>query len=810
MTSRETSHELQVIEPALIYTIFIHKEMPGFTRLDPRLVLLQSVQESSDMAGLQPAGTTWEYQQPMQIDLVRLHRSTSPFQRLVNLRKFDDDHAGKHLRLTQCMIYTHLDSLIVQWMVSRFGQWHGSAQKSWQELGDEISQLVNEQELRKAGSRVFGASLFLWAIQKDAKKGMESDRFLPEIFHRAGVERSQLDIGSLWHARDTGLMEVSGIDQDAWFLCTKKNEWIEQEANRRFNQLGKQAPAEFIMLALAHHKYEFEKQQVNAVHDELRRQEASLDRRAKWLLETQRYYREKVNEDKTVQQEITKKILTSSANLEDYRRTTSQIQDLLQTLNINRHNYLIHAPGLLNVEGHERIAHAVDQEMAALEFLQDEKVSDQIFKARLGEMKGTYDQIKADITYAEHLIERHTASLDFARCMAPPDRSSEKHDGAESVFRAFLMAGVALACALLFPGFTSAWITQPFLTAEKLGLVFSAAFTAGIYLTQGKRIIKNLALGLTAGLVLALWLLPSQPVWHILLLAGISGVIVLRTWQSAMRDERRQRKARNRRRGISGRVEKLAYAAEEMPDLLEDLPPTQLYRLKAESSLLKKIERKNNLEAAKRNITVEELIQKGLDYSVTRIGDAIGVRYVVSPFQLARVVDRVCAVTHPVAVDYKNLKQVIGYRMESHAGGKMKLTRDPHYHGKYAGFRSVYKSVHIDIDLWGVGAQKDINLMGEVQVRTPIQNLYADWFHDVIYKGAEQEPGEESVREERSGLIASIHKAREPIGTSPWLIRFFDHWQPVLNRPLARFVIMLGELEMKLFKNLMEWKIKGE
>ncbi len=809
MTSRQTSHDLQVIEPALIYTIFVHKEMPGFTKVDPRLVLLQSIQAGSDAAGLQPAGTSWEYRQPIEIDLVRLHRSTSPFQRLVNLRKFIDDDDGNHLRLTQCMIYTHLDSLIIQWMVSRFDPWCAAVEEGWQELVDEMKSLVKIQDLQKASSRIFGASLFLWVIQKNAKKGRIPDRCLPEIFNKAGVEQSQLDIGSLWHTRDTGLLNIASIDQDAWFLCTKKEKWVEQEANRRFNQLGKHAPAEFMLLALAHHKYEFEKEQVNAIHEQLRKQEASLDRRASWLLETQRYYREKINENKSIQQEINKKILTSSANLEDYRRTNSQMRDLLQTLNINRHNFLIHAPGLISVEGHDRVAQSTDQEQAAMGFLEDENIVDHIFKTRLGSMKGIYSQIEADIIYGEHLIERHAASLDFARCMGQSDQISIKNIGSDSVFRSLVLAEVALACALLLPDFTNAWLTQPFLTAEKLGLVFTASFSVGVYLTHGKKIIKNLALGLTVGLAAAIWLLPPKLFRHVLLLGGISGIVALRTWQNTLREERRQRKMRSRRKEISGRVEKLAYAAEEMPDLLEDLPPTQLYRLKAESSLLKKIERKNNLEAAKRNITVEELIQKGLDYSVTRIGDAIGVRYVVSTFQLARVVDRICAVTHPVAVDYKDLRQVIGYRLETLANGKQKLTRDPHYHGKYAGFRSVYKSVHIDIDLWGVGAHKDINLMGEVQVRTPIQNLYADWFHDVIYKGAEQEAGEEGIKEERSGFITSIHKAKEPIGTSPWLIRFLDHWKPVLNRPLARFVIVLGEIELKLFKNLMEWKTEG-
>src|SRR5207244_4306240 len=224
------------------------------------------------------------------------------------------------------------------------------------------------------------------------------------------------------------------------------------------------------------------------------------------------------------------------------------------------------------------------------------------------------------------------------------------------------------------------------------------------------------ALGWEASLLAFAWINAAAFAGGALISGLVYGLVELRVL-------RNHRRLRHRKAESLATLDKLIYAAEELPDLLEDLPPVTTYRLKDEASLLAKIDRKNAAESVKRGISIEQLREQGEDYKITDINDALGIRYVVAPWRVADVVDRVIAVTHPAGIDYKNATE--------------RLNR-----GKYRGFRMNYKSIHIDVDLWGVGARKDVNLMAEVQVRTPIQNLFANWFHDIMYKEKPQECSE--------------------------------------------------------------------
>jgi hypothetical protein len=107
-----------------------------------------------------------------------------------------------------------------------------------------------------------------------------------------------------------------------------------------------------------------------------------------------------------------------------------------------------------------------------------------------------------------------------------------------------------------------------------------------------------------------------------------------------------------------------------------------------------------------------------------------------------------------------------------------------------------------------------VNLVAEVQVRTRIQNWFANWFHDIMYK---EQPPPDPVELPTGwpGTLLRLPLLRRAVtcarqasargGTAPWLVRFFDLWQPRLNRPLARVAISLSDWEMRRHADLMEW-----
>jgi ppGpp synthetase/RelA/SpoT-type nucleotidyltranferase len=224
-------------------------------------------------------------------------------------------------------------------------------------------------------------------------------------------------------------------------------------------------------------------------------------------------------------------------------------------------------------------------------------------------------------------------------------------------------------------------------------------------------------------------------------ICGVFGYGIFRYLEEKA-NRRRDEDLSSRVSEITG-IKKLNYAVEELPDLLEDLPVTRLWRIKDEKSLLEKI------------------VRKGPGYSIRDIGDAIGIRYVVSPWELSRIVDRVKQVVNVAKIEYRNDR--IGHKVDAE-GKKM--------------FQPGYKSVHIDADLWGVGDKRDINLIAEIQVRTRLQDVYANFCHDRLYKP-------------KSG--------KKPTGLKGFLVR--------LTVYLLQWI---SDIELLLFGGWMGWKTTKE
>jgi ppGpp synthetase/RelA/SpoT-type nucleotidyltranferase len=828
---------LRVREPALFFSAYVHKHLPGFLPHDPRLLILEQVDAFAAQYGLAPAGEPWRYARARDVDLVALDRSPPSYQPLVNLS------GGDASELHQCLVYAHSDALIVQVVIGRFDPWTGSLAEGWQQLRSGLRGGLDLHFLEKAKHETFGASAVYWAMADECEPAAYAAEMCC-IMEGRSARCTQTDIGALWAADAPTFPEAPSVFQDRWVLVTAGSEEAEAEANRRYNQPHRTGPPSFAIAALARHKVAFEREQYRQALRTLDRMRRTLERRTDWIIDTQRYHGMRLGRLRSDEStEFQEKVTRATNTLADYRQTASLIQDLRRTLAINRANFLIHCSALISAEGVKRVESAERQEEAASEFLRgwQQEQRDEVFSTELGQMQGLCDQVDADIAYSEQLIERHEAALRSGRqqLQIAADRQTAEINGSGAINTGLVVASLAAVVAVELLKVRDFLQREPSVAVNVLLLAVTGAFSVVLWLAGGdvrpalRRGSFAVATGfLVSALValawgdMALWI--TTGLFILGALAGGFGHGLLE-----LQSLHRHRRRRERRAVVMASLDKLIYADEELPELLEDLPPTRMYRRKHQASLLAKIARKNAAEAARQGITVEQLKASGEDYKITDVGDAIGIRYVVAPWRVAEVVHRVRAVTHPVRVEYKDMTTTLGRRVRTVTGPiDVELYRatstvpihwrscrpvppaqartpieedDPHYRGRYRGFRLNYKAVHVDVDLWGVGARKDVNLLAEVQVRTPLQNLLADWFHDILYK--------EKPRRTRSKL-ATWRRARKlrrllshaRRGTAPSIIEALDYWCPWLNRPIVRTFIWLTNLELRLFRSLMEWR----
>jgi hypothetical protein len=603
------------------------------------------------------------------------------------------------------------------------------------------------------------------------------------------------------------------VAQDLWVVLSTKE--FEDEINRRFNLVRTDSPADFQILALARHKVAFEWREYERERDNFERLQASLDRRSRGILTSQRYHRRALGQLRSVESsEFEGKLASCMNNLADYRQIAGRVKELKNTLDVNRAIFLVRAPALMSAAGREQVLSAERQESAAESFLQSYD-QDDIFRPELARMEGHCRQLEFDIRYSDLMVERVEASLRTGaeRLSLAGNRVLTEISQLHSVEASAVvgsLAGVVTVELLRIAGTIEA---EPAVAANAVLLSVSGAFAItqvlsnlGSIKTSLERNSFALAVGLLAGFILALGWADNSVRFALLnssvAVAGAAlGWLLYRTREMQLRTLRRRR--RQSRANVLATLANVLYVSEELEDLLEDLPPASARRMKLGPAGVEKVERRNGEEAAKRGMTVEQFRELGLGWTAKDV-KVIGVCYVVAPWRVADLVDRIRAVRRPLAVEYRNVTTGLKRGSEVSQGVAPEVDEQG-YQGKYGGFSLNHKAIHIDLDLWGVGAGRDANLLAEIQVRTPLQNALG-WLHDIMCKGRPR-PRRGKVATWRRGR--RLRRARARWASAPWLIRAFDHWCPWLNRPLARLFTWLTDLELRLFGSMMEWRDEG-
>ncbi|HEX9824917.1 MAG TPA: hypothetical protein VGB51_11085 [Actinomycetota bacterium] len=485
-------------------------------------------------------------------------------------------------------------------------------------------------------------------------------------------------------------------------------------------QVGGPTPPPLPLLLASRQKFHVQIARYEEARRALRRARASLDKRVDWMIKAQRDFEEPSRiAGSPESEELRQKSARAHTNLAAFETEVVRIRDAQTTLEINVRNY----EDLWNdfATGGE----------------------DEVFERERTYMRHRAEQVGYDTSYHTGVLERTRAILDAgqARFNISQDRgqAQEVRQGVTQVSGLFasLMALVVTEVV----GLASLARDRPAFAAKIILLVLAGAFALSQVVVAWGRVrsaLTGYSIAVAAGLG-ALLLLDADAGrwWHYPIALVVAGAMFSLVRVREERPRRDTEPGWRRIREFRSEIRKLRRASEEIADLLDDLPTTRYYRLKEERSFLEKIE------------------SKGRDrpgYSEVDVGDSIGIRYVTSPFQL------------PVVVEH--VERILDRRQE---GLEYKTGR--------------YKAVHIDVDLLGVGAKKDLNLMAEVQVKTYLQHLYAASAHDVLYKDIP--------------------------GRGPWVLRLAKRWTP--TRVVAdRLLALPAAVELLLFRRWMRWPKRGE
>jgi len=378
--------------------------------------------------------------------------------------------------------------------------------------------------------------------------------------------------------------------------------------------------------------------------------------------------------------ELLTKLSNATTDFADFRRAVTRVNELRTTLQINSRNYL-----------------------SRLKKIAPVKEGDSLFRPHWQQMEGIQTQLKYEGAYFDAALERGQTILDAAGSRLDILRGEQEREqitfqGIQTSAITAIMAGLAALQVLpVLSGLGSQWFVGAIVIAF-MALTFALSQTV-INWKRVNTAADRIGVAITTGL---LWSLPVVARWSVRpSLIHLISALFLFTIGSLVGyglfiffEERRRRKDDHKRtrlldEGDGDIGQLLACAREELRNLLDDLPPTEIYRIKARHSLAEKLERKG----------YEKL---------TEVGDEIGVRYIVPPWEIPRTVERIKSLVRLREIEYK---------------------------------QGDYKAVHLLADLLGSGDDKDLDLTAEIQVQTRRQNRFANFAHDRLYKTGGGKPG---------------------------------------------------------------------
>lgn len=655
---------IRLKDPAVGAYVFLAKHLPLDSTRDSRLDLIALLERAREWLKLNTAGAA-RYSEPARIDLYAVHSSPPEKDPLINLLRQSDDEVH------QALAFTFLDSLTAQLMRSRLGLHPLDAIR--RDVEQFLKEVLTRDQLTTGDEGAWGGQLFLWSI---VPAGSAFEATSKAVFEAFGATEDRV-----FRCTSGTFRQITVNGCKAWFLLTPDTREAENWANKILFEHTPALPPVMLLLALAGCKFDWELEQYSGVKPTLDYLSAQIDRRLSWMIDAQRAYEHRLRVVGSRESaELLDKLSRATTDYADFRRAITRVNELRTTLQINSENYLTQLGA---------IAAEADQ--------------DTLFRPHWQKMERVQAQLKYESAYFAAVLERGQTILDAASARLEILRGEQEREqitfqGIQTSAITAIMAGLAALQVLpVLSGIGSEWLIG-FLILTLMALTFALSQIV-INWKRVKTAADRIGVAITTGLIISLpivagWeLRPTVMQLLATLLLFILGLVLGYGIFIFFEERNRRNEERKRARELLeahdpiGKL--LTRAREELHELLDDLPPTEVYRVKGRDSLSEKLER------------------KGYQH-LTEVGDEIGVRYVVSPWEIPRTVKRIQSLLRLREIEYK---------------------------------QGEYKAVHMLADLLGPGDDRDLDLTAEIQVKTHCQNRFAVFAHDRLYKTGQTSPG---------------------------------------------------------------------
>ncbi len=676
-------------DPSLLYYAFFDKHALGQPRSDHHDQFLRLLTKLVESFQLDCSGS--RYATPDDINMVAIERSD------VDLDVFISCSSQDAQRPAQAFAYTFGDTLVLQ-----FGVYHNAADAgtdAWQELWNEFHAAVAPDFDAPKHPRFWGDTIVLWGLTPvGTVPTVPSAERLDLPLTQGRSRQARLKLGHL-------VSYEPHAGRRAHFALISEAEQGEERANALLYEAGRPEPAPFVSTEMFVHKLSCEAREYHQIHAQAELLAKRLDRGVDWILERQREKEPRFH-DVSVEDtdELSARLALEAADVADFSRLISQVRELRNTVAVNRRNLEVHSETFATLLG-PPVPDAARPTTAG---------ATDLFAHEILATETLLKQIDSDLAYHDAVARRAELATDSLQVRLDVlARQQQRHemliDSFQSSLITALLAGVAALEVL---------VQTPLM--KNLSLISALAFalfSVVLWLSQlptrilgEESVLAHLGkAGAAASLVASLFLYAKAPPplapHDRVVLALLCLAIGIVTWtcsrlldiRRVLAEERARRRLQITPTGISDLDELIR---EELPELLKDLPGSPKARVKQPDSIRGKL---NKWRAQGR--------VNGGPREITELGDEIGIRYVVAPWEIDRVVSSVIRRVNATKVNY--LDRPDGY-----------------------------KSVHIDADLLGRADDRDIDLTAEIQVRTPLMDRFANFSHSRIYKPAEgRRPG---------------------------------------------------------------------
>jgi len=680
-------NNLLICEPVLTYYAFFNKNLPEpGAKSDHHQIFKQFIDDCVSHLKLTEKYSDEINSDPRKIDLIAQSEKVDLFE--IIFGAFSDSEKS----LNQIVAHTQNDILGLLISLSS-NETSLKLETAWNQVFDSfrssmsayISYFYSVDGFKNLSEGIWNDTLIFWGLGNDLKKIQslkeeEIRKILPFELPRSSFN-TDLKNGKLWLFDNCSNRKI--------FIII-----VESSANDFVNNLiwnYADAPPPLNNLEAYSGKFRSSSELYYKTRKKIMHRYQMLDRSLKWfqgrIIEENRRI---IVDREEYLDELLQRLNSELADYADWKRVISNVRELYNTIDIiltnynKYHNNVIYSLGVKEFEA----------------FGSDPEQGQSLSK-----------QILGDIAYYDSLSERFETILNVIKTrLEIIDRQQNEKQNRLIQLHTAILASLLAGITILDAFNPTFHLTNDLIIALSI-FIFSSFFALPLLIGNFRIKYKFMDIfsgGLMIGsLCVYLFILTVNiypdfknsltqyiPFWLIILvlsvIGSIFGALLLKFINEWLRYQKKSIKSQHKLK--NSEIDRLnKHYKNKLLMLLAHLPGSPMIRIKNPELIMNKLEQKA--------------------FNIISLEDEIGIRYIESPWKIDYLVSLIKA---RVIIPETN------------------GVPDINYHNKKDG----YKSIHIGVDFLGKGEDSDIDFSAKIQIRTKLQDRFANFSFGRIYKPA--------------------------------------------------------------------------